>query len=45
VQKDLVFTAPKTALLDYYFYQKLAMLRPDTRNKLGVGMDITVIDA
>lgn len=44
VQDDLAFTAPKTSLMDYYFYQRISQLKSDTKNKLAIGVDITVIN-
>jgi hypothetical protein len=37
VQSKLNFTDPKTALIEYFYYQKLNLLKSDTKNKLIVG--------
>ena len=43
VQKNLAFTTPKQSLMDYYFYQRLGVLKADTSNKLLVGIDGTLV--
>lgn len=45
VQTDLGFSSPKVSLMDYYFYQRIAGLKSDTKNKLGLGVDMTVLDS
>lgn len=37
VKDKLAFTTPKTSLMEYFFYQKVAALKDDTKNKMVVG--------
>lgn len=44
VQTKLNFTAAQKSLLEYFYYQRLNGLTDDTKNKLFVGVNATLID-